>query len=427
MPSMSPVHRTDTGSDTEPPLDSMFSPTRLSAPIMAAIVTWVIGVYVALILESPYWNDDILDKNLPSILKATHTSLGGYIWTQISAFVSIDARFDPGLLAWTFSLFDVFDNRSSYKLVIGLLLALALSITGLCVAAMARNWVPAGAFVLIASGTLQVRLWADGITSFAGVMTLTTALTFGALLLLLVKPGRGWMVLAGGLYLAALLTYEAVFLFAPVMIIIIILLRRDWRPAIAIAVPALLALLTALSLRLFTNAHPIAEYTLSFGPGAVLTTFAKQMIAAFPLSQWWLGHTTGLPPIAGTFILMSAVLIGIPVFLGLRRLAENLRLPNERVVYLYGLLGVWMWVAPAILIAVTKRWQTDIPWGQGYISVVYEYFGLALCLLSLWLIIGSRLQASHGGRSPRAWNAGGAAMLALLSTLTMAANLSLMP
>ncbi len=417
--------RADT--EHEPSLDSMFSPTRLFAPMMAALVTWVIGLYVALVLESPYWNDDLVDKNLPSVLKATHTSLGGFIWTQISAFVKIDGRFDPGLLAWTYSLFDAFDNRGAYKLIIGLLLALALVTVALCVAAMTRSWLPAGAFVLIASGTLQVRLWADGITSFAGVMALTIALTFGALSLLLLKPGRWWTVLAGVLYLAALTTYEAVILFAPVMIAILILLRRDWRPTIAIAVPALLALLTALSLRLFTNTHPVSEYTLSFVPGAILTTFAKQLVAAFPLSQWWLGHTVGLPSIAGTFILISAGLIGIPIFLGLRRLAEQLPFSDKRAAWLCGLLGIWMWIAPALLIAVTKRWQTGIPWGQGYISVVYEYFGLTLCLLSLWLIVGSWLRSKKGARAVGVWSIGSAVVLASMATMTMAANLSLMP
>jgi hypothetical protein len=415
------------GTDHEPSVESMFSPTRLFAPIMAAVVTWVIGLYVALVLESPYWNDDILNKNLPSTLKASHMSLAGFIWAQISAFVRIDARFFPGGLAWTYSLFDVFDNRTAYKLVVGLMLALALSVAGLCVASIAKSWVPAGAFVLIASGTLQVRLWADGITSFAGLMTLTTALTLGALLLLLVKSGRWWTVLAGALYLAALLTYEAVFALAPVMIAIIVLSGRDWRPTIAIAVPATLAFLTAISLKLLTNAHPISEYTLSFLPGAIISTFAKQMVAALPLSQWWLGHTVGLPPIAGTLILLSAVLIGVPVFIGLRHLAQHLPPSDARTAALLGLLGAWMWIAPAVLIAVTKRWQTGIPLGQGYISVVYEYFGLALCLLSLWLFIGGRLRAGQGRRAVQAWNVGGPAAFAVLSTLTLAANLSLMP
>ncbi len=424
---MSFALKTDLDLDDEPSFDPAFSTTPSLGPIIAAISTWIVGVYVALVLESPYWNDDLVDKNLRGMLREAHTSLGPFIWAQISAFVRGDARFDPGLLAWTYTLFDVFDNRGSYKLVIGLLLVLALSAVGLCVAAMARSWIPAGAFVLIASGTLQVRLWADGITSFAGVMALTTALTFTALLLLLVKPGRQWAVLAAMLYMAALLTYEAVFLFAPVMIVIVVLLRRDWRPAIAIAVPATLALLTAISLRLFTNAHPIPEYTLSLNPHAVLVTFAKQMVAALPLSQWWLGHTFGLPPIAGTLIMMTAVLVGIPVFVGIYRLTGSVHPANRRAIGLYALLGAWIWVTPAILISVTKRWQTDIPWGQGYIPVVYEYLGLALCLLSLWMLIGSWLRARHGMPAVRVWSIGGAAVLALLSTFTMAANFSLMP
>jgi hypothetical protein len=424
---MSPTPTLQTDTYDESFIDSMFSSTRLFAPIMAAIVTWVIGIYVALVLESPYRNDDLLNKEIPSILKTTHQSLGGFIWLQVSGYVRADARFFPGGLGWTYALFDVFDERSSYKLVVGLLLALGLSITGLCVAAMARSWVPAGAFVLIASGTLQVRLWADGLTSFAGLMMLTTALTLGALLLLLVKSGRWWTALAGVLYLAALLTYEAVFVLAPFLIAVIVLSRRDWRPTIAIAVPAILALLTAISLRLITHAHPISEYTLSFGPSAVLSTFAKQMVAALPLTQWWIGHTDGLPPIAGTLILLSVVLVGLPVFLGLYHLARNLRLPNEHAAKLCGLLGAGLWIAPAALIAVTKRWQVSMPWGQGYISVVYEYLGFALCLLSLWLFVGRRLQIGYRERAIRVWNIGGAAALAVMATMTLAANLSLMP
>lgn len=425
MASMSPSLQKN--SHDEDSIDSLFSSARLFAPSMAAIVVWVIGLYVALVLESPYRNDDLLNKEIKNILKTSHHSLGGFIWLQVSGYVHADARFFPGGLGWTYTLFDVFDERSSYKLVVGLLLALGLLITGLCVAAMARSWVPAGAFVLIASGTLQVRLWADGLTSFAGLMMLTTALTLGALLLLLVKSGCWWLGLAAALYATALLTYEAVFVLAPFLIAVIFLSRRDWRPTIAIVVPAALALLTAISLKLITNAHPIPEYTLSFSPDAVLSTFAKQMIAALPLTQWWIGHTDGLPPIAGTLILLSVVLVGLPTFLGLYHLARNLRLRDEHAAKLCGLLGAGMWIAPAVLIAVTKRWQESMPWGQGYISVVYEYLGLALCLLSLWLFVSRRLQINHGKRAILIWNAGGAATVAVMATMTLAANLSLMP
>jgi hypothetical protein len=353
-------------------------------------------------------------------------SLAPYIWKQISEFVERDARFDPVLLAWTFSLFDVFDNRNSYKLIIGLVLLVALVAVALCVAAIARSWMPGAAFVLVVAGTLQVRPWADGIGSFAGVIPLTTALTFGALLVLLVRPGRLWTALAGTLYMLALLSYEVVFLFAPVLILIVYVRRHDWRPALAIIVPAGIALLIDISLRIFGHPHPVPEYTLSWRPHLVLLTFAKQMLAALPLSQWWLGHTA-VPPVAGTLVLTSAVVLGLPVFLGMRSLAHTPWPLKQRSPQLYALLGAWIWVTPAILISLTERWQTGIPWGEGYISVVLEYVGLALCLLSLYIRFDRYVRNRTSSRSLRAWGIGSATLVAILATLTMAGNLSLMP
>jgi len=398
---------------------------RALTPIATASATWVIGVYVALVLESPYMNDDLINKTLPSILRTTHQSLSGFIGGQISSFVTVDAHFFPGGLAWTYTLFDVFDERGPYKLVVGLALAIALVITALCIAALTKAWAPGAAFVLIVAGTLQIRPWADGITSFAGLMGLTLALTMAALLLLLSRPGRWWALLAGALYLLALLTYEAVFVLAPVLVLLIVLTRRDWRASIPIAVPAALALLTTLAMRRFAGAHPLPEYTLSFAPGPALSTFGKQLVAALPLSQWWLGDTH-VPPIAGTAILASAFVVGVPVFLGLRHLADQLP-RGYRPAALCGALGAWMWIAPALLISLTKRWQTGIPLGEGYISVVYEYVGVALCLLSLWLLLDQRLRNGNRRRALRLCGAASTVALTILATITFAANISVLP
>jgi hypothetical protein len=374
-------------------------------------------------------NDDLVDKSLRQMLREMHTSLSAFIWTQISAFVKIDARFDPGLLAWTYSLFDIFDNRAAYKLVVGALLAISVLLICMCIAVITQSWTIALLFVFTVSGVLQIRLWADGITSFAGVMTLTTALTFGALLLLLTMRSLGWILLAGLLYLLALITYETVILLAPALIAVIVLSKKDWSPAVmAIAIPAILALLTAVSLRLFTNPHPVPEYTLSLVPHAVITTFAKQTLAALPLSKWWLGHYVGIPPIAGTLIIMSTILVGLPVFMGVFVLSQNLRLPSERAARTCALLGVWMWLAPATLVAVTERWQQEMPWGEGYISVVYEYFGVALCLVAVWLFTGSKAFSRNAdGLGIRTWRLAGAVSLGFLATMTVAANFSLVP
>jgi hypothetical protein len=394
--------------------------------MLTAISTWVLGIYFAVVLGSPYWNDDLINRSLRATLRATHTTLGAYIWGEIAAFVERDARFDPVLLGWTFSLFDIFDNRSSYKLIVGLVLVLALLAVGTSVAKIAGSWAPGAAFVMIAAGTLQVRPWSDGLVSFAGIVPLTTLFTFGALLILLLRPGVRWTVLAGALYLTALFSYEVVFLFAPVLILIVVVRRRDWRPALAIAIPAAIALLLDFSFRIFGNPHPVPEYTLNWTPHLVLVTFAKQMLAALPLSQWWLGHNT-VPPVAGTLLLTSAIVLGMPVLFGIRSLAGTMHSIAPRTIGLYAVLGAWMWVTPAVLIGLTERWQTGIPWGEGYISVVFEYLGLALCLLSLWMWLDRRLRALLRPAHLQVWIIGSAVLLASLATVTMAGNLSVMP
>lgn len=395
---------------------------------MAAILTWVLGVYFALILESPYRNDDLIDRNIRTTLRELHMSLGAYIWSgHIVPFIERDARFDPVLWAWTLTVFDVFDNRNSYKLVVGLVLLLALVAVALCVAAIARSWLPGAAFVLIVAGTLQVRPWSDGMGSFAGDIALTLALTFGAVLVLLTRPGVRWTVLAGVLYLLALFSYEYMLLFAPALAFIVFVRRRDWRPLLAIAIPAAISVSIDISMRVFGNPHPVPEYALSWRPHLILETFAKQFLAALPLSQWWLGHAVAMPPIAGTLIVTSAVIVGLPVLVGMYSLAGSLGSIAERTLGLCALLGAWIWVTSSILVALTERWQTGIPWGQGYVPVVFEYVGLALCLLALWGLLDHRLRLRLTPSGLHVWTVSSALLVAALATMTMAGNLSVMP
>jgi hypothetical protein len=65
--------------DSEPSLESIFSRARLLAPIMVAVVTWSSEFVFAFVPAAPYRNNDHLNKELPSILKTAHQSLGGVI------------------------------------------------------------------------------------------------------------------------------------------------------------------------------------------------------------------------------------------------------------------------------------------------------------------------------------------------------------
>jgi hypothetical protein len=394
--------------------------------IVSGAVAWVLATYVGLIVGSPYWDDDKINRSIRTYLKVNHETLFGFIWLQVKGVVHSWDRFFPVGQTWVYVVFDVFDKRVSYKLLVGLVLVFALVVVAACVAHVAGGWVPAAAFVLLAATALQMRLWADGVAAFAGIVALTTGMSFGALLIVLFRPGRWWALLAAIIYSAALLSYEVVVVFAPVMILIIIVVRRSWRPTIAIAIPAVLELLVTLTLHVLEPQTLNPEYQVSLDPGAVISTFGKQMVAALPLSQWWVTHVPNLPPIGGSLILGSIALIGLPVFVGMRRLATADWTPSRRALAVIAVTGAWMWIGPSILIAITKRWQESMPLGEGYISVVYEYFGFALVALALWAYVLSRLRARGADSAVRAWGLGSAAAVALVATLTMAGDLSLL-
>lgn len=175
-------------------------------------------------------------------------------------------------------------------------------------------------------------------------------------------------MLAGGLYGCALVTYETVVLFAPAMVVIVVMVRRRrWWPTLAVVVPAAVQGGITLILRSRVSARS-PGYTTSFDVATVLSTFAKQVTAALPLSQWLFG-APGVAEIPQGAMVVAAVVRGLPVLVAMVSLARlRLRIAPAAIVQI-GSLGVWMWMSSSALVAVTQRWQQELVPGQGYLSV----------------------------------------------------------
>jgi hypothetical protein len=124
---------------------------------------------------------------------------------------------------------------------------------------------------------VQLRVWFDGVSGFAGLVPLSIALTLGALALVVWRPGVRWAVLAGAMYSVALLTYEPVILFAPVLAIIIWWVRRRWQPVAPVLGPALVLGVTFLVARARLAAPPSTSYTLVVDPARSWPAFLKQI------------------------------------------------------------------------------------------------------------------------------------------------------
>ena len=349
------------------------------APIMFLVVSIAI---------SPWANDDTINKNF----HAGTLEAGKTLWSQIGFYTDFWAssagRFFPGSVTWTFGLFWVVQNRVAYKLIIAMILIAAVLMFSLVTWVYTKNTKVAALLLFIVLSTLQIRVFLDGLTSFTGLLPLTTLLTTTALLLS--SRQQGWVlpVIGGILFQFALFTYETVILFVPALMLLVWLKTKRKLSTFVFAIPAALTAVIALSLRSRLDpANTPAAYSVSLDPAIIFTTFAKQASAALPMSQWWL-DAPSLPPMSKIFIGLALIFVGIPVFIGLRLLSEkNYELIPKKELGLMAGVGIWIVLSSAAITSITARWQQDLSWGEGYLNVVYEYFGLALALSSLILLI----------------------------------------
>ena len=350
-----------------------------SVPIMFLVVSIAI---------SPWANDDTINKNF----HADTLEAGKTLWSQIGFYTdfwsSSAGRFFPGSVTWTFGLFWVVQNRVAYKLIIAMILIVAVLMFSLVTWVYTKNTKVAALLLFTVLATLQIRVFLDGLTSFTGLLPLTTLLTTTALLLS--SRQKGWIlpVIGGILFQLALFTYETVILFVPVLMLLVWLKTKRKLRTLVFAIPAALTAVIALSLRSRLDpANTPSAYSVSLDPDIFFTTFAKQVSAALPMSQWWL-DAPSLPPMSKIFIGLALIFVGIPVFIGLKLLSEkNYALLPKKELGLMAGVGIWIVLSSAAITSMTARWQQDLSWGEGYLNVVYEYFGLALALTALILLI----------------------------------------
>lgn len=393
----------------------------VTVPIIVSV--WLMGCLLAIVSLTPYGQDDLINKNIRDITHATGQSLPSFMGNQITSWMTSEGRFFPGSVFWTNSIFWVFGSRIAYKLAIGVVLIGAIAGFGLFVSRLTGRRKTGLVYIVIVLSLIQLRNPYDGVIGFAALLPLTAGLTVAAMVILISRRGMGWTILAALSYSFALVTYETVFLFAPIMVAIVVCVRRTWLPALAIAIPAFVQLGIVAILRVWLNPPTASGYTINLERNAVLSTFGKQVLAALPLSQWAFS-APGVPTIAAGSIAVGVAVVGIPTFLSIASLGRSPLLANRKEVIMIAALGVWMWLSSSVLVSISRRWQVELQPGQGYLSVIYAYFGLALCLLSVYLFV-ERMVANRLPRSTTIWRYGSALLISVTASLTLAGNLSI--
>lgn len=363
----------------------------------AAVVVLALALFViAPVLDSGYSGDDVPNSQVPYVLEANGTSIGQYIWDTNTFWMENFGRFFPASHAETPLIFELLPDRAAYKAFqVGMVL-LDVALAMLLVALLTRSRgaaILAGA-LLVAS--LQIRFYHDPILSFSAQQPMVVGFVLGAFLCLrgfLVSGRRWWLVPSALLWLLCLTTYETTYLLTPVFVVMAWLLTRERRRrligTLTVLVPVVVLGIFIAYLRSQAADQVSPAYTSNFDPGAVIPTYLKQIVASIPTSYsslaqpgvisrtteaWVFSGPADALVFAATFLLVSASVLWILK----REKPQNLPLT--------AITGAFLWLAPALVVATTKRWQEGpdhVTLGLGYVSVYVQYFGVALLFVAI--------------------------------------------
>jgi len=353
--------------------------------VRATTLTLLIAFVTVPFIGLPYSADDTVNRNWP---QAGWIDGVSEAWRLQRTWMFEQGRFFPGGSVYALVMWNAFQSRAAYMTYLALLSVLIAVLIAYVVWRLTRSAM-LGAFAAVTfTACLQLRFgYLDGVASFAGLVGYTLALTLIAGLIaahILRGGSHWWVILVAVAWSLAITAYEVSLLMLPAILLLLwatgpsLRDRARWAWAtLPLIVPAALALGVTFYLR--RRELPLAPAYQVDLSGPVASTFGKQFTAALPFSQQGIA---GAPIFTGLSILLALVL-AVPAFLAWRPWGREPHLVGGRVNASLLAAGVWAWVVPSALAAVTVRWQTELIWGQGYIYLPYEFAGFTLVMTGI--------------------------------------------
>jgi len=370
--------------------------------LRVAFLSVLVTLVVAPIAMLPYRADDTINR--------TH---GAFSWSaDFHGYVKLnrdwirnEGRFFPGGSIYALPIWHLLDTRAAYLTYLVLLSLACFALVAFVCFRVTRS-VDITAIAVIALGAcMQIRWWwFDGLSGYAGLIPYTIVLTVlsGLGVAQYLRTGRRWWLVPTALAWTLVITsYEVIILLLPAIVVLLFVAnqgrtKKQWTWALApLVIPAVAEFLISIYLRSQTPSN-IPAYTMN-RDGPVGITFLKQLTAALPSSQYWLGGTPKGTHLSPALLVMLVLALALPAFLVWRPHFAVKAIPLRISVSLTA-AGAWVWLVPSLLTGLTKRWQDELIFGQGYIYLPYEYVGLALVAAGVTGLL-SGLPRSRGART----------------------------
>lgn len=373
---------------------------------VAAPLLLLVAFLVALLpyLRAGFYTDDAINSTLPGILANANTDVWSFTRTINAGWLAA-GRFYPLGLAATYLTWDLAPTLVANRLVQAALVTSNVLAGAWLVRRLTGSGPLAAIFCGLMPALFQIRVPHDPMASFSPLLQLVLLLILGTVLSFqraLAGPGRPWLLLLSLLlYAAALATYEVALTTLP-LLALVAAFHHGRRVRAALAALAAPGLLTAgyLAYSVYLKSHsagPYAGTTMKAGARA-LTATLMQATGALPLSyliadpqQYFRDADWG----EGEGLFLATLLFATNAA-GLAALLARCR-PRLSRAALTLLLGLTLFLCPAVLIGLSSRYQEELRWGWAYLPVYAQIFGVGIAVA---VILGavSGLLGRNGAR-----------------------------
>ena len=379
---------------------------RAEIPAVRKLIPALLLMFIVLqtSLNGSFNWDDAFFSVEAQAMRVSGTPILPRVRQEITEYIKI-GRINP-FATFHLLLFYLIPDAFAYKLLLMLLTLLS----GYLFYRFLRLWGmddrPALTALLIVPLCFQLRLYHDPLNSYYGLMQVMFCELTGSLILFIRRMREGKkssLVFSLILFTMGLMSYE---MFFPLTVLFLIpALDQEKKPAAALrrVLPYILTavILFGPSMLLRTNITEETAYsgtTFGLDIPAILRTLGCQLGAAFPLSYRIAGNDAALfgKMIPWNSIFNTSVssfissirwqdLIGCAVLLVL----INGHIREERKFSGYrALFGLLLWVLPALVISLSRKYQEELLPGKAYIPVFFSYFGAALLISECAALFG---------------------------------------
>lgn len=368
----------------------------------------ILGIVVNIInlspvLDSPYLGDDSWREScLAGVMSLTGSDFWDISWGSLKDYVQ-DGRWYPLVIFYylVFYHLDLFQ----YKLGVIALIILNLLLMGFLSQILTKRKTALFLVLLLSPVFFQIRFYHDPILSYYYLMQLEFLLIQLSLISFIkaIRENRVlYLSLSVMAYLATLLIYEAFYPFVLIYALVAYVELNPKQPSDIIkwSLPflavALFNLGIALSIRMYFRTS-YAGTTISFDVLALSQTFLKQLFCAMPFSYILTtgGNFIELGEING-FMISSIVLLSATWtcawMLTWKFFFRNQGHEAPSNLKRSLVLGMALFVLPAIVVSLAAKYQSELKWGIGYLPSYISAFGLLTILTAIVLRLATPIQ-----------------------------------